>query len=44
VEHPPRLTSVVLVFSTRLIQMLLEGDWQRVGLALFSNTAYTIVA
>ena len=33
VEHPPRLTSVGLVFSTRLTQMPLEGDWQRAELA-----------
>ena len=33
VEHAARLTSVGLVFSTRLTQMPLEGDWQRPGLA-----------
>ena len=28
VEHPPRLTSVGLVFSTRSTQMALAGDWR----------------
>jgi hypothetical protein len=33
VEHTARLTSVGLVFSTRLTPMSPERDWQRAGLA-----------
>src|SRR5206468_8532365 len=33
VEHAARLTGVGLVFSLRLAQRPLEGDWQRSGLA-----------
>lgn len=32
-EYTPRLTSVGLVFSSRLTQMPLEGDWQLPELA-----------
>jgi hypothetical protein len=40
VEHAARLTSVGLVFSTRLTQMPLEGDRQRVELAVQCHYLY----